>query len=116
MYCCELVVQGAHVNWLNHLQNKWAEVLVVYRLKSVGALEFEFVAPIPEQIATTTVYFSKVLAGSYYKFSLQKLGEVDPFLDFQYRVQTDWSAIRVKPSLYSIIYSVSIGWNMVLKK
>ena len=28
---------------------------IVYDLKSVGALEIEFIAPIPEQIATTTV-------------------------------------------------------------
>ena len=31
-------------------------VHVVYDLKSVGALEIEFVAPIPEQIATTHHY------------------------------------------------------------
>ena len=30
---------------------------VVYDLKSVGALEIEFIAPIPEQIATTTHLF-----------------------------------------------------------
>ena len=33
---------------------------VVYRLKSVGALEMKFVAPMPEQIATTTLHFLKV--------------------------------------------------------
>ncbi len=33
---------------------------IVYDLKSVGALEIEFVAPIPEQIATTTMHFLKV--------------------------------------------------------
>ena len=34
--------------------------LLVYDLKSVGVLEIEFVAPNPEQIATTTMHFSKV--------------------------------------------------------
>ena len=29
-------------------------------MKSVGALEIEFVAPIPEQIAATTMHFPKV--------------------------------------------------------
>ena len=33
---------------------------LVYQLKSVKALEIEFVAPIPEQIATTTMHLSKV--------------------------------------------------------
>ncbi len=33
--------------------------LVVYDLKSVGALEIKFVAPTPEQIATTTMHFLK---------------------------------------------------------
>ncbi len=35
---------------------------IVYRLKSVGALEMKLVAPIPEQIATTTMHFLKVPA------------------------------------------------------
>ncbi len=35
-------------------------LLVVYDLKSVGALEMKFVAPISEQIATTTMHFLKV--------------------------------------------------------
>ncbi len=34
---------------------------IVYDLKSVGALEIKFIAPIPEQIATTTMHFPKVL-------------------------------------------------------
>ncbi len=34
--------------------------LIVYDLKSVGALEIKFVAPIPEQIATTTMHFPEV--------------------------------------------------------
>ncbi len=33
---------------------------VVYDLKSVGALEIDLVAPIPEQIATTAMHFLKV--------------------------------------------------------
>ena len=33
---------------------------LVYDLKSVGALKIEFVAPIPEQIATYTMHFSNV--------------------------------------------------------
>ncbi len=33
---------------------------LVYDLNSVGALEIKFVAPIPEQIATTTIHFLKV--------------------------------------------------------
>ena len=39
--------------------------VVVCRLKSVGALEIEFVAPIPEQIVTTTMHFSKVSGEPY---------------------------------------------------
>ncbi len=34
--------------------------MIVYDLKSVGALEMKFLAPIPEQIATTTMHFPKV--------------------------------------------------------
>ena len=33
---------------------------IVYRLKSVGALEMKFVAPMAEQIATTTMHILKV--------------------------------------------------------
>ena len=33
--------------------------------ESVGALEIEFIAPMPEQIAITTIHFSKVLGGPY---------------------------------------------------
>ena len=33
---------------------------LVYDLKSIGALEIKFVAPIPEQIATTTMHFPNV--------------------------------------------------------
>ena len=33
---------------------------LVYDLKSVGALEIKVLAPIPEQIATTTMDFLKV--------------------------------------------------------
>ncbi len=39
---------------------KSKSVHLVYDLKSVGALEIKFVAPIPEQIATTTMHFLKV--------------------------------------------------------
>ncbi len=47
---------------------------IVYDLKldyltSVWALEIEFVAPIPEQISTTTTHFSKIWGGAYLKFS-----------------------------------------------
>ena len=38
----------------------------VGRLKSVGGLETEFVAPIPEQIATTTMHFSDISEGGIY--------------------------------------------------
>ena len=38
----------------------FTQSLVVYRLKSVGALEMKFIAPMPEQIATTTMHFLKV--------------------------------------------------------
>ncbi len=34
--------------------------ILVYWLKSIGALEMKFVAPMPEQIATTTMRFLKV--------------------------------------------------------
>ena len=34
--------------------------LLVYRLKSVEAIKMKFVAPMPEQIATTTIHFLKV--------------------------------------------------------
>ncbi len=34
--------------------------IVAYRLKSVEAIKMKFVAPMPEQIATTTVHFLKV--------------------------------------------------------
>ena len=37
--------------------------LIVYDLKSVGTLEIKFVAPIPEQIATTTMHFLKATMG-----------------------------------------------------
>ncbi len=37
----------------------WIWGLIVYDLKSVGALEKKFVSPIPEQIATTTMHFLK---------------------------------------------------------
>ena len=33
---------------------------IVYRLKSVEAIKMKFVAPMPEQIATTTIHFLKV--------------------------------------------------------
>ncbi len=33
---------------------------IVYRLKSVEAIKMKFVAPMPEQIATTTIHFPKV--------------------------------------------------------
>ncbi len=38
---------------------------LVYRLKSVEALEIDFVAPIPEQIATTTMHFFKASGEPY---------------------------------------------------
>ena len=34
--------------------------VIVYDLKSVEALKIEFVAPIPEQIGTSTMHFSNV--------------------------------------------------------
>ena len=37
-----------------------SHVLVVSRLKSVEAIKLEFVAPMPEQIATTTMKFLQV--------------------------------------------------------
>ncbi len=40
---------------------------IVYRLKYVGALEIEFVAPILEQIATTTMHFFNVSGGAILK-------------------------------------------------
>ncbi len=54
-------VQG-YVNFTQILPNETSGkgILFVYRLKSVGALEMEFVAPIPEQIATTTTHYLKV--------------------------------------------------------
>ena len=35
--------------------------IIVYDLRCVGALEIKFVAPIPEQIATITMHFLKVV-------------------------------------------------------
>ncbi len=34
--------------------------VLVYRLKSVEAIKMKFVAPMPEQISTTTIHFLKV--------------------------------------------------------
>ncbi len=36
------------------------EGLIICRLKSVGAIKMKFVAPMPEQIATTTIQFLKI--------------------------------------------------------
>ncbi len=36
------------------------KIPLVYRLKSVEAIKMKFVAPMPEQIATTTIHFLKV--------------------------------------------------------
>ena len=55
----------------------------VYQLKSGGPLEIELVVPIQEQIATTTLNFSKISGGTHYSYSSLKLGEVDHFLVFQ---------------------------------
>ena len=52
----------------------WSLLHLVYDLKSVGALEIKFVAPIPKQIATTTMHFPKVPGELCWKFSAQKLG------------------------------------------
>ncbi len=38
----------------------WGFMVLVYRLKSVGALKMKFVAPMPEQINTPTMHFSEV--------------------------------------------------------
>ena len=35
-------------------------LILVYRLKSVAALQLKFVAPMPEQINTPTMHFSEV--------------------------------------------------------
>ena len=49
--------------WLNPDLNPNPDLdlpaIVVYRLKSVEAIKMKFVAPMPEQIATTTIHFLK---------------------------------------------------------
>ncbi len=54
---------------------------IVYRLKSIGALEIEFAAPIPEQITTTTMHFSKVSGGAILKVFITKVGRSWPLFE-----------------------------------
>ncbi len=53
------MVNASEVPQIKH-PSKSVMQSIVYKLKSVGALEMKFVAPTPEQIASTPGHFLKV--------------------------------------------------------
>ncbi len=56
---------------------------IVYYLKFVGPLEFKLVAPIPEQLKTTTMHFYEAFRKPYWKLPAEKLGETFPLFFVQ---------------------------------
>ena len=56
---------------------------MVYDLRTQN---LRFVAPMPEQIGTTTVHFREASGGTYQKFSSPKLGEPGQIDVFEYRM------------------------------